>query len=93
MAQMVEPVMPEMVNQISGTIDGKEVSDLHTLDTGPLIYALVNAVKTLTARIEQLEGKLDASGKPTTAKSNVRSGTGKKHVRNTKKGRKRVHRK
>ncbi len=92
-AQMVEPVMPEMVNQISGTIDGKEVSDLHTLDTGPLIYALVNAVKTLTARIEQLEGKLDASGKPTTAKSNVRSGTGKKHVRNTKKGRKRVHRK
>jgi hypothetical protein len=32
------------------------VSDLHDLDTNPLIYALVNAVKQLAARIEALEG-------------------------------------
>ena len=52
-AQSVEPVMPEMVKRTSGVIDGVEVDDLRTLDTTPLIFALVNAVKTLAARVAE----------------------------------------
>lgn len=55
-AQDVEQVMPEMVKQVAGWIDGIKVDDFRTLDTGPLIFALVNAVKTLAARVDALEG-------------------------------------
>jgi hypothetical protein len=44
-----------MVEQRAGTIDGEPVTDLRTLNNGELIYALVNAVKTLAARVEALE--------------------------------------
>jgi hypothetical protein len=54
-AQEVETVMPEMVTQGPAYIDGAAVTDLRTLDTGPLIFALVNAVKELTTRLEALE--------------------------------------
>jgi hypothetical protein len=54
-AQEVEGVMPEMVSQIDGFVDGIPVDDMRTLDTGALIYALVNACKELKARIEALE--------------------------------------
>jgi hypothetical protein len=54
-AQEAEMVMPEMVKSKRGFIDGEQVEDFRTLDTGPLIYALVNAVKTLSARLEALE--------------------------------------
>ena len=36
----------------------KEVSDLRTLDTSELIYALVNSVKELKAEIDELKAKL-----------------------------------
>jgi hypothetical protein len=54
-AQEVETIMPGMVEQRAGTIDGEPVTDLRTLNNGELIYALVNAVKTLAARVEALE--------------------------------------
>ena len=54
-AQAVEGVMPEMVTMGEGFIDGAKVDDLRTLDTTPLIFALVNAVKTLAARVAELE--------------------------------------
>jgi hypothetical protein len=54
-AQECETVMPEMINKVPGFIDGVAVDDMRTLDSTALIYALVNAVKTLTARIEVLE--------------------------------------
>jgi Chaperone of endosialidase len=54
-AQEVEPIFPDMVTKVSGWIDGVKVDDLRGLDTGPLIYALINAVKTLAARVETLE--------------------------------------
>jgi hypothetical protein len=54
-AQDAETVMPEMVTHKTASIDGKEVTDMRILDSGPLIYALVNAVKELSARIEALE--------------------------------------
>jgi hypothetical protein len=55
-AQECESVMPELVDKKRGYIDGVEVQDLRDIDTGPLVFALINAVKTLTARIEALEG-------------------------------------
>lgn len=56
-AQEVEAAMPEMVSFATGYIDGKtKITDLRALDTGALIYALVNAVKELTARVQTLEG-------------------------------------
>jgi len=54
-AQAVEAVMPEMVTRRDGFIDGQAVTDLRDLNTGPLVFALINAIKELTARIEALE--------------------------------------
>ena len=54
-AQAAEVPMPEMVTKTDGFIDGAAVTDLRSLDTTPLIFALVNAVKELKARIEVLE--------------------------------------
>lgn len=61
-AQEVETVFPDMVSKREGYIDGKKVNDLRSIDTNNLIYALVNAVKELSARIQVLEGT--ATGKP-----------------------------
>jgi hypothetical protein len=55
-AQQLEAAWPEMVTQRESYIDGVKVTDLRDLNTGPLIYALVNAVKTLHARLVALEG-------------------------------------
>jgi hypothetical protein len=60
-AQEAEAVMPELVTQQDGFIDGVAVTDLRTLDTGPLIYALINSIKELKARVETLEAQV-ASG-------------------------------
>lgn len=49
-AQQVQPVLPELVTARS--VDETEVLGV---DSGRLIYALVNAVKALTARVEALE--------------------------------------
>jgi len=55
-AQEVEAIFPEMVTKRSAYIDGQPVDDLRDLDTTPMIFALINAVKELTARLEALEG-------------------------------------
>jgi len=55
-AQDVETAMPEMVRQVPALIDNAQVQDLRVLDTSALIYALVNAVKELAARVAALEG-------------------------------------
>jgi hypothetical protein len=54
-AQQAEQSMPELVNKSKGFIDGIEVDDLCHLDTTPLFFALINAVKELKARVEALE--------------------------------------
>ena len=56
-AQETETAMPELVKLAEGYIDGEAVTDLRNIDSTPLIYALINAVKTLTARIEVLEAR------------------------------------
>lgn len=53
--QDVEPVMPEMVSRRTSKIDGRKVNDERVLDQGPLIFALINAVKELSAKVRELE--------------------------------------
>jgi len=59
-AQEVELVMPEMITRRDGYIDGQPVSDLRDLDTTPLIFAMINAIKQLKADNEALQIRLDA---------------------------------
>jgi hypothetical protein len=55
-AQEVESIFPEMVIKRNGYIDGVAVTDLRDINTGPLVFALINAVIELKARVEVLEG-------------------------------------
>ena len=64
-ADDVEKVLPECVERGPGFIDGKAVSDMRRLDTGPLLYCLINAVKELGARLDVLEGVPFATGPET----------------------------
>lgn len=59
-AQDVEPIFPRLVFEREGWIDNKPVTDLKAIDTTPLIYALVNAVKELSARLEAQAGEIAA---------------------------------
>ena len=59
-AQDVEELFPGMVTKQAGFIDGEPVTDLRWLDTSELMYALVNAVKTLKAMNEALEARVAA---------------------------------
>jgi hypothetical protein len=61
-ADEVEGVMPEMVGLWPQKLDPRdaEPSDVKTLNTNALTYALVNAVKELAERIEQLEARIAA---------------------------------
>lgn len=54
-AQEVETVLPGMVGKRHGFIDGVEVPDIRTLDTGELMYTFINAIKELAARVAELE--------------------------------------
>ena len=54
-AQPTEQHLPELVTLAEGYINGTKVNDLRVLDPNALIYALVNSVKELAARVEQLE--------------------------------------
>jgi hypothetical protein len=54
-AQELEQIFPAMVTRRAGFIDGKAVDDFRYADIGELTYALVNAVKTLAARLAALE--------------------------------------
>jgi hypothetical protein len=56
-AQDTEGPMPECVVRTDGHIDGQPVADMRSLDSGPIIFALINCVKELVARIEALEAK------------------------------------
>lgn len=56
-AQDAEAAVPECVSHTDGYIDGVAVTDLRTMDNTPLIFALINAVKELAARVEYLESR------------------------------------
>jgi Chaperone of endosialidase len=54
-AQECENVMPEMVSRQTEPLGDLQFDDMRTLDATPVIYALINAVKTLSARIDAME--------------------------------------
>jgi hypothetical protein len=55
-AQEAEAAMPDLVSTAPGTLGDIELDDMRTLDTTNITYALINAVKTLNARLAALEG-------------------------------------
>ena len=59
-AQEVEDIMPDMVSMKEGEIDGQPVSDLRVLDTSELIFALVNACRTLKRELNELRAHVDS---------------------------------
>jgi hypothetical protein len=56
-ADEVQPHVPEIVGTSDVTVDKGEVT-VATLEPGNLIYALINSVKELSARLESLEGAM-----------------------------------
>jgi hypothetical protein len=63
-ADDVAEIMPEMVGTLREKLDpeDEDETELLTLDATSLIYALVNAVKELSARVEALEAGSAATG-------------------------------
>jgi hypothetical protein len=59
-AQEAEPHFPEIIGKRAGTIDGVAVDDIRSIDPGPLIFALINAVKELSAEVETLKQQIAA---------------------------------
>jgi len=58
-AQECETLLPEMVTRSAGFIDSAPVSDLRSLDAGPLLYVMLNAIKELSRRLQAAEAKLE----------------------------------
>jgi hypothetical protein len=54
-AQEIEAAFPETVKLTEGEADGETVTDLRQFDASALTFALINAVKELSARIDELE--------------------------------------
>lgn len=63
-AQEIEKILPDTVCKTTCILDKEngEVKDLRIFDGNALIYALINAVKELTTRVEALEGKRPGEG-------------------------------
>jgi len=59
-AQEAEPHFPEIIGKRAGTIDGVAVDDIRSIDPGPLMFALINAVKELSAEVETLKQQIAA---------------------------------
>jgi hypothetical protein len=59
-AQEIETVLPDTVKLSKGWIDGKQVSDLRQFDPTNLTYALINAVKELTAIVQEQAARIAA---------------------------------
>jgi len=57
-AQEAEVVYPGLVTKLEGTIDGQAVSDLRAMNTTPLKFAVINALRELAVRVEALEARL-----------------------------------
>jgi hypothetical protein len=61
-------VIPEMARTvaIATPSDGEapETIDVSAIDSGPLLYALVNAVKTLKAELDELRASLPSGTDP-----------------------------
>jgi Chaperone of endosialidase len=59
-AQEAETIMPELIFTNEAYIDGQPVTDLRNLDAGPLVFALINAVKELKSMNDVLMARIEA---------------------------------
>jgi len=59
-AQEAEAAMPETVTQAARAVGDLRFDDMRELDTGPVVFALINAVKELAATNDELRARLDA---------------------------------
>ena len=50
-----------MVSSHSGSIDGVQVADYRTTNTGDLTYLLVSAVQQLSKKVKDLETQISGS--------------------------------
>jgi hypothetical protein len=59
LGQEIEKIFPEMIRRVSGGLDGEpDTEDLRIYDGSALTFVLVNAVKELAGKVEQLERTL-----------------------------------
>jgi len=62
--QEIEKVFPEMIRRVPGDVAGEpDLEDLRIYDGSALTYVLVNAVKELAEKVEQLEQALAATAR------------------------------
>lgn len=62
LGQEIEQILPETVRRVPGSVDGDpDTQDLRLYDSAPLTYVLINAVKELAEKVEQLEQALVAA--------------------------------
>jgi hypothetical protein len=65
-AQQVEPIMPELVGEITLPGDPDKTREpmegVKTVDPGRAIYAVINALKEINERLVAVEAKLEARG-------------------------------
>ena len=54
-AQQAEIAMPELIRLEKGFIDGVKVDDVRQVNYTPLMFAMINAIKELRARVIELE--------------------------------------
>jgi len=58
-AQEIEKILPEMITRVPGNVNQEpDLKDLRVYDASLLTYLLVNSVKELAGRVEQLEQAL-----------------------------------
>jgi len=59
LGQEIEKIFPEMIRRVPGGLDGEPgTEDLRIYDGSALTFVLVNAVKELAGKVEQLERAL-----------------------------------
>lgn len=70
LGQEIEEVFPETIRRVSVPAE-PELDDMRVFDPSALTYVLINAVKELAARVEQLEEALTAAGATTAGAVNA----------------------
>jgi hypothetical protein len=72
LGQEIEKIFPKMIRRLPGGLDGEpDLKDLRIYDGSALTFVLVNAVKELAGKVEQLEKALAEARKESDADGNA----------------------